>query len=733
MDQAMDNLAPAPAQAYDLAMSAYNAGNMPEVERLCLEIIAARADFFEAIHLLGIAQSRSGKKEAALASFERALEVRPDPVVLTSRGATLHGLRRFAEALASYDRALALRPDYPEAHANRGAALQELRRFAEALASYDRALALRPQDAAALYNRANTLQELKRFDEALAGYDGVLALRPDHAAALYNRGNAFHALKRFDEALASYDRALTLRPNYPEALCNRAVTLQEVGRLEEALASYDRALALRPNYAMALYNRGGALRELSRLEAALASYDHALAVQPNYAEALFNRGNTLHDLRRFEEALASYDDALALRPGDAAILANRGASLHELQRFEEALASYDRTLVVRPHNVEVLYNRGNTLHDLQRFDEALASYEAAVMHRPDYVEALTNRGVVLHVLKRFAEALASYERALTLRPQFAEAHFSEALCRLLIGDFEHGWKKYEWRWETRQLAQDKRQFVQPLWLGSNDIAGKTILLHGEQGYGDAIQFCRYVPLVAMRGARVILEVPAPLRELMSSLSGVAQVVERGASLPDFDLQCPLLSLPLAFATRLDTIPAATPYLSASPQAKMDWDNELGSRQRLRVGLAWSGSPTNKNDKHRSIPLRTLLPLLDADVTFVSLQKDVRPTDAAVLRECSTRLRDIRNELRAFSDTAAVISNLDLVITADTSVAHLAGALAKPVWVLLPFVNDWRWLLDRNDSPWYPSARLFRQDVTRVWEPVIAQVHAALLDLVRGRS
>jgi len=311
-------------------------------------------------------------------------------------------------------------------------------------------------------------------------------------------------------------------------------------------------------------------------------------------------------------------------------------------------------------------------------------------------------------------------------PDYADAHYNEALCRLVLGDFDRGWEMQEWRWKTEQLRDSKHSFTQALWLGHENISGKTILLHAEQGFGDTIQFCRYVPLLAARGARVILEVQEPLRELMTGLVGATQVVCRGDPLPDFDVYCPLLSLPLAFGTRLETIPSAVPYLCASSQRMMDWDTRLGPKRRPRIGLAWSGLPTHKNDHNRSIRLGALLSLLDIDATFVSLQKGVRPADATILKERSDLLH-FGSEIRDFSDTAALISNLDLVISVDTSVVHLAGALAKPVWAMLPFTPDWRWLLDRDDSPWYPTVRLFRQDDTRAWDKVIARVHAALRD------
>ena len=413
-----------------------------------------------------------------------------------------------------------------------------------------------------------------------------------------------------------------------------------------------------------------------------------------------------------------------MRPDYAAALNNRGNTLKELKRFDEALASFDRALAVRPDYADALNNRGNTSKELKRFDEALASYDGALAVRPEHAEALNNRGNSLNEQKRFDEALASYDRALAVRPDYADAHWNESLVRLLTGDFARGWEKFEWRWKNESLNLSPRNFAQPLWLGENGIAGKTILLHSEQGLGDTIQFCRYAPLVAARGARVLLQVPESLQDLMASLAGVAQVIGSTSKLPDFDLHSPLLSLPLAFGTRLDTIPSATPYLSASSESVRSWNISLGLKYRPRIGLVWSGNPAHKNDHNRSIKLETLLPLLDIDATFVSLQKDIHADDASVLKDRSDLL-NFGDKLKDFSETAGLVSNLDLVISVDTSVAHLAGALAKPVWVLLPFLSDWRWLLDRDDSPWYPTARLFRQHAAGDWSGVVGDVGVEL--------
>ena len=582
-----------------------------------------------------------------------------------------------------------------------------------------------------LFAEGLALHQAGRLGDAEEIYNKILAIQPDHFDSLHLLGVIFSQRGNHAEAVRQIDFALKTNPNDCLALNNRGVALKELKRFEEALASYDRALTVRPDFAEALSNRGVALYELKRFEEALASYDRALTLRPDYAETLCNRGLTLLELKRFEEALASCDRALMLRPDYPEALSNRGNALRQLKRFEEALASYDRALALRPDYAGALSNRGLILHELERFEEALASCDRALSVRPDHVEALLNRGNALSELRRFGEALASYDRALTLRPDYAEAHLNEALTRLLVGEFEDGWEKHEWRWETKQHRSARRGFTQPLWTGRENIADKAVLLHAEQGLGDTIQFCRYVPLVAARAARVILEVQRPLHELMSTLCGATQIVSRGDPLPDFDMHCPLLSLPLAFGTRFESIPSMTPYLHTPTHTLRHWTTRLGSPDRPRVGICWAGRPNFKGDLSRSIGVSPMLPLLaNTDVQFFGLQKDVRAGDTEILRH-NPQITHLGDEIETFSDTAAIISSMDLVISSDTSVVHLAGALGKPIWILLQYVPDWRWLLDREDSPWYPTARLFRQDETRDWDSVIARVRAALHDFVRS--
>lgn len=505
-------------------------------------------------------------------------------------------------------------------------------------------------------------------------------------------------------------------------ILRRAIASHQAGRLAEAEPLYRAVLDAAPQQFDALHLLGVLQHQQDRSAEAADLIAAALRERPDDPVALTNRSAALNALARFDEAIADCDRALAGKPDHAEAHNNRALALRGLGRVQEALAACERALRLKPGYADAYNNRGLALQALRRVEAALGSYDTALQLDPRHFDALNNRGIALFEQNRLDEALACFDRALAIRPNHAHAHWNRAQVLLLTGDFARGWPEHEWRLASNPGLQ--RTLGRPLWLGDASPAGKTILLHAEQGLGDTIQFCRYAPMVAARGARTILEVQKPLVELMRTLAGPASVIARGDALPDFDLHCPLLSLPLAFRTELGTIPAQTPYLRAP--SCVDWEERLGAK-RPRIGLVWSGNPGHKRDRDRSIPLYALLPLLDADATFVSLQKDVRAADAAVLKE--TAVIDVASELTTFADTAALVSALDLVIAVDTSVAHLTGALGKPLWLLLQQVPDWRWLTDRPDSPWYPAARLFRQDATRAWGPVVARVRDALAELV----
>jgi tetratricopeptide (TPR) repeat protein len=435
------------------------------------------------------------------------------------------------------------------------------------------------------------------------------------------------------------------------------------------------------------------------------------------ADAMSNLGLALHAVGRFEEAAANHRNALMLAPGHPEILYNLGNACIELGRIDEALANYDEVLAKNPCHAGTLVNRGNAYLRLNRPVEAISSFDRALAAMPNHPQILTNRGHALRRLDRPVEALADFNAALVKAPDFPEAHFEAGMTRLTLGDFE-GWKQYEWRWKTGSFAGRRRKLGAPLWRGETPIAGKSILLHAEQGFGDTIQFIRYAPLLAERGAKVICEVQPQLRSLLSRLDDI-DVIAEGEPLPRFDLQCPMLSLPLAFGTRAETIPASIPYLTASADRLAFWRDRLPKAPR--AGFVWSGSPFHDNDANRSIPLARLAALLaKAPLSCISLQTELRAADGEVLRDLPN-LVQLGGELRDFADTAAVISLLDVVISVDTAVAHLAGALGKPVVILLPFAADFRWMRDREDTPWYTTAKLIRQVAFGDWERVVGRL------------
>ncbi len=394
-------------------------------------------------------------------------------------------------------------------------------------------------------------------------------------------------------------------------------------------------------------------------------------------------------------------------------LNNRANALLRLERFAEALASYERAAALGSETAETLQNRGNALHELGRHAEALALYDKSLALDPDRAATRNNRGAALQALERYDEALASYAKALALAPGYAEAHYNDALCRILVGDYGRGWEELEWRWQTPALAPYHRRFPQPLWQGDEEVSGKTLLLHAEFGFGDTLQFCRYAGALAERGARVVMEAPAPLAPLLTSLRGVAAVVVAGEPLPPFDLHCPVMSLPHAFRTTLATIPAVVPYVAPPPERLVRWAARLGPRNAPRIGLAWAGNPAQANDRNRSLRFEQVRPLLIPGVRWVSLQKDVRARDRTALAAAPEFAR-FEDELSDFADTAALIAQLDLVVTVDTSVAHLVGALGKPAWVMLSKPTDWHYPLAGDASPWYPTMRLFRQPRPGDW-------------------
>jgi tetratricopeptide (TPR) repeat protein len=589
-------------------------------------------------------------------------------------------------------------------------------------------------DAAVLSNHGGVLRQLGRIDEALHSYAQALALQPLNAQTHYNRGLLLRQVQRLDEAIGCFERAAQIEPSYAEAHYHLGLALLSKQLPEPALVSLGRAVALRPNDAECHFNRALALQQLRQLEEASAGYRHTLSLRPDLTEAYYNLGAIQLQLQRYEEALASFERTVKLAPDYADGHNKRALMLLQLRRFPEAVAGFDRALQLDPQCVEAHSNRGVTLLRMSRFEEAERSYRQALSIDPKCANVHVNIGVLCYDRNQPRAAIAHYARAIELSPDFPTAYLNRAHAYLLAGDFTPGWADFEWRWKIAEgpLASDTRFNGRPLWLGDEPIAGRSILLHAEQGLGDTLQFCRYVRLVVERGARVLLEVPDSLVTLMRCLPGVDQVFAAGEPLPAFDLHCPLLSLPLAFRTTLATIPASVPYLGCDADLVRIWRARLGERRKLRVGLVWSGGTRPGQPEcwtinaQRNLPPALLASLPHEEIELFSLQKG----QSAQAEWQGPPLRDFTHLLTDFSETAALMENLDLVISVDTSMAHLAGALGKPVWILNRFNTCWRWLLDRSDSPWYPSATIYRQRRPGDWYEVVARVRQDLHALLR---
>jgi Flp pilus assembly protein TadD len=471
-------------------------------------------------------------------------------------------------------------------------------------------------------------------------------------------------------------------------------------------------------------NRGIGHHQAGRLGEAEKIYREILSREPNQPEALHLLGVVGAQMGHAAEAVEIIRQAIAIRPTVPAYHNDLGNALRDLKRMVEAEAAYREAVRLKPDFLLAIVNLGNALCDLGKVDEGIAAYRGAITLRPDFAGAHANLGRALRDKALYDESIASLREAIRLKPDYAEAHHNLALVLLLKGDFATGWAEHEWRLKLRKFPGGLREFSRPQWDGAH-LNGRRILLHAEQGFGDSIQFVRYAPMVAERGARVIVQCQEALCRLFHGVRGVEHVVGQKEGLPDFDLHCPLLSLPKMFATTMATIPATAPYLTAESELAAQWAARLGASSEKRIGLVWAGSAGYANDRNRSVPLAAFRPLFKIPgVKFYNLQKGEAAAQIAA-QPANLELVDHAEALIDFTDTAALIANLDLVISVDTAVAHLAGAMGKPVWLLLPFSPDWRWLLERNDSPWYPTIRLFRQNTQGDWGDVIARVADAL--------
>jgi tetratricopeptide (TPR) repeat protein len=592
--------------------------------------------------------------------------------------------------------------------------------------AYQEVLAREPRHADCLHLFGVLRHQQGRHDEAAELIHRALAAQPALAGAWLNLGNVLKALGRDSEALDAYRHALQLRPDFGAAHVNLGNTLNALGRHAEAVECYRRALVYESDNTATLNNLGNALASLGQLQAAADAFEAVLAKVPAHAGALNNLGNTRKAMGDAEQALAHFRAAVALQPDFASAWFNLGHTLDALDRCESAAVAFEHALALQPEWLLARYGLAHALAGWGHAAQARAHYEQVLRHDPSFAVAWQEMGCALYDMGEFDSAAHAFERALQLRPDLALATFNRALIRLLQGDLRGGWHGYEARWRVHGSGNE---ISQPRWSGETPLVGRTLLVHAEQGLGDTIQFVRYVPNVAKRAARVILEVQPELSALLEPLAQAwgVHLITQGEPRPAFDCHCPLLSLPLACNTTLTTIPEQQAYLAPLPADVERWRGTLAVLKQRRIGVVWSGRVKARGE-HRALPLAQLEPLLaQPGIDWILLQKDPPASDRAAL-ERITRLSAVHvpaYPLENFAATAALIAQLDCVISIDTSVAHVAAALGKPTWIMLPYAPDWRWLLERENSPWYPSVRLFRQTAPDDWSGVLERVQQAL--------
>jgi tetratricopeptide (TPR) repeat protein len=573
----------------------------------------------------------------------------------------------------------------------------------------------------------------KDYDSAVKFLKQLIELNPNNAHAYYILGHSLQEKGEVDEAITYYQKNLQLNPNSVDTYYNLGTIFQDKKRYDEAISCYQKALQLNPADVDAYYNLGFVLQEKGLYEEAITCYQKALHLNPNLSDAYSNIGIILKEKEQFEEAMIYSQKALQLNPTLPDVHNNIGIILREKGQLDEAIPYFQKALQLDSHFYKAHLGLASVLCEKQQFDEAITYSQQALVINPHDDVVYIGLGAAYCGKGQLDTGINYYKNALHINSNNVNAHFNMSCAMLLSGDLEQGWKENEWRWKSKDYLRyscfhKPDDFAEPM-LDGLEISGKTVLVYAEQGLGDEIQFIRYAPLLAQHGANVVIECHKALSSLLQSIEGVKQLIVQGEPLPDFDLQCPLLNLPLAFHTTLDNIPSKVPYISVNSILIENWKDKIKQdNSKLKVGLVWQGNPKHKNDRNRSIPFAKFLPFAEfPDVTFYSLQKG-KGSEQAKNPPLGMKFVDLTEEMHAFSDTAAFIENLDVTISVDTSVVHLAGALGKPIWTLLPFAPDWRWMLNREDSPWYPTMRLFRQPSPGDWDSVVKKVAGELQKL-----
>jgi tetratricopeptide (TPR) repeat protein len=602
----------------------------------------------------------------------------------------------------------------------RGLQLHMAGRVADAEPLYQQALSREPQNAAALHLLGVALSQMGRKPESVEYITRAIAINPNVPDFHVNLALVYIELGNPVKAVPHCQRALQLNPNHPDAYNHMGVALGQLNRIDQAVLYLRKTLELKENHTDALMNLGALYQQLGRFEESLMMFQRLIQVQGPRANYFQIIGDLLRELKRIPDAEVAYRKAVELDPNLAEGWAGLALLLHEKGDMPASIPLYEKACAIKPDVVTTLSNFGLALVGTGQLERGFQAYHRALELRPDFPNALNNLGNAYREKLDMPKTLECYDRALFFKPDHHDARWNRSLLLLLLGRFEEGWLEYEWRW--LKFPEERRNFAQARWDGF-DISGKRVLLFAEQGFGDTIQFARFIPLVAERGAKVVVECQPELAALIKTAGGAEIVVERGETVPPTDYQCPLMSLGRVFATDADNIPRKVPYLRADTASIAYWREKLRPQDgTLKVGIAWAGAARHHRDRERSMKRSMFAPLRALpEVSFFSLQKGPPANESAD----RFPLIDHTNDLKTFADTAAMMENLDLIISVDTSVVHLAGALGKPIWTMIPFLPDWRWLLEREDTPWYPTMRLFRQNKANDWSDVVDRLLESL--------
>lgn len=724
------------------------AGNIDLAETLYSEILKSNPENPDALHLMGLAAHQRGESEKAAYLIEKAIFLDPDRhnfhnslgVIYEARKqpqkafiSFLHAATIKKDYLEAIRNIIRIRPEYYPAYFNLGVAFQHAGQYEEAARAYVRTLTIKPDFMNAYNNLGIVLHRLGKIREAIEIYNQVINNREDAFEAYNNLGIALHDLGQTREAIHNLNLAIQCHPQYAEAFFNLGRIVRETGDIQTAIQYFQKAVAIKPDYEKALFELGTALQETEEIIPAEAIFRQIIQFNPDHAEAHFALGNNLVKTKNIEQAIQEFEFASRIRSDFYQAYYNLAFLKKKQGKIREAITHIEKVLRFRNDSYEAHNELGILFQADGRPEQAIEKYKHSIILKADYPVARYNMGCALQDLNQREEAKTSYQEAIAIDPFYAEAHVNLALLLLLEGDFKNGWREYEWRYQRQDWKGVYPEYPWiPFWDGSC-FSGKRLLVRSEQGIGDTLQFIRYLPMVKKRGGTVVFEVKEPLLPLLEGFTGIDEMIrfQQGEIPEKFDMQIFLLSLPMIFKTTVDTIPCRIPYLYAEPDRTEYWKRKTAGNF-FKVGLVWAGNPDNPDDSFRSVNLKYFEPLFAVpEIQFYGLQTGNAAQQADHLPSGIRFLR-LGKELRDFLDTAGAIESLDLLISVDTAVVHLAGAMGKPVWMIRPAKPYWVWLDKRIDSPWYPTMRIFRQRFLGVWDDVFSMLADELKIMARGR-